>query len=101
MSIEEEIEGLFAQISEAKKAGRSAFDRFRDFRAVFLDTPEGKRVMYDIMEMGHVYKSSMRDSPHQTVFREGERNLALKIMITTHCEPKQPPDRQQSRKGES
>lgn len=70
---------------------RSDMDRFRDFRAVFMGNEQGKRVLRDILEWGHVWQSSMAPDPNQVMFSEGERNLALKIMAAVHNEPVERP----------
>jgi hypothetical protein len=54
--------------------------RIQDYRKVF-GSAEGKRVLYDVMKHGHMLDVSyVRGDPHETSFREGERNMALMIM---------------------
>ena len=74
---------------------RTKLDKYRDFRTVFLGSDEGRRVLYDILTFGHIYRSSaVRGDPHETYRREGERNIALKVLTTIHEEPKEQPTRQ-------
>lgn len=78
------------EISEAY----TEIDRYRDFRKVF-STPEGKRVLSQIMEMTHIYAPSVPEpevlggapNPNLTYFREGERNVGLRIIATMNAEP--------------
>lgn len=86
-----------AELGSSLGGLRTDMDRYREFRLVFLSTEAGKRVLHDILAWGHIYRSSKRPDPHDTSFREGERNLALKIMTAIHVEPQtERPQRQQS-----
>lgn len=72
--------------------GYDDIDRYRDFRAVFAgeSTPEqGRRVLQHILgpSLAHYWQSSMAADPHRTAFREGERNVALKILTILQTEP--------------
>ena len=59
----------------------------RDFSYVF-GTPEGKRVLAYICEIGYVNKPTFNPkSPEKTVLNEGSRVLALAILKHTHKEP--------------
>jgi len=51
-----------------------------DYNKVF-STPEGVRVLNDILEMTHLFKISYSlDGSNQSDFREGERNIGLKLV---------------------
>lgn len=59
----------------------------RDFREVLAKTARGQRVLYKILEWGHVYQPSfVHGDPHGTAFRDGERNLALRILAALNAE---------------
>ena len=91
------------ELGASQVSGRTALDRYRDFRQVFFETDTGKRVLNDILAWGHIWKSSIvRDKnlvadPYMTFKNEGERNLALLILTILHREPKLQPDKQQTR----
>ena len=74
---------------------RTKLDQYRDFKKVFLGSDDGRRVLHDILTFGHIYRSSaVRGDSHETYRREGERNIALKILTTIHQEPKEQPTKQ-------
>jgi hypothetical protein len=54
-------------------------DRYRDFIRVF-GTPEGKRVLSQILIWGRMNKSTFSPDPYTMALMAGERNLALKIV---------------------
>jgi hypothetical protein len=66
-------------------------DRYRDFRAVFLghSTPEqGNRVLWQIFEWTRMYQRvAAPGDPHETYFRDGERNIGLRILVTLTAPP--------------
>lgn len=69
-------------------------DRYRDFRALFLETDRGRRVLYELLSWGHVFRASApmaQFDPHKTLFHDGERSIALKIMATMNAEPMERP----------
>ena len=65
-------------------------DVYRDFRRVFLDTPEGERVLHQIFEWAGMYRSSAKRAgfdPHETLFHEGSRDLGLQLLSVMASEP--------------
>lgn len=63
------------QIDRAKKFAAVS----QDYKNVF-GTKQGERVLYDIMKGAHIIEPSyVKGDPHETSFREGERNMALRI----------------------
>ena len=54
-------------------------DRYRDFRKTF-GTPEGQRTLSQIITWGRVNRSVFDKEPTVMALKEGERNLALKIV---------------------
>ena len=54
-------------------------DRYRDFQKVF-GTVEGQRVLGQIAVWGRVLSSTYDENSNLANFKNGERNLALKIL---------------------
>ena len=73
-------------------------DRYSDFRKVFLETDQGRRVLRQILGWGHLLKSHLVMSrpidPYAILAAEGERNLALRIFSVMLVEPPERPDKQ-------
>jgi len=58
-----------------------------DYNFVF-GTPEGKRVLSDICDMGYVSKTTFNPQcPEKTNLNEGSRLLALAILNKIHKQP--------------
>ncbi len=71
-------------------ANYRAFDRHRDFQTVFVDSDAGRRVLYQIFEWTHLYRSSyVPGDACATHVREGERVAGLKIFATLNGQPKE------------
>lgn len=66
----EEDRAVLAKFEEAQKEA--------DLSAV-LETPAGRRVLWSILAAGGLFRSSYADRREDTYFREGERNLALRL----------------------
>ena len=48
---------------------------------VTFDTESGKQVLRDLLDFCHVFQSSyMPEAPMDTAFREGERNVGLRVL---------------------
>lgn len=62
-------------------------DRYRDFRRVFLETEQGRRVLYELLAWCGMFRPRRSFDTNETFFKEGERNIALKIMTTMNAEP--------------
>ena len=74
-----------------------AIDRYSDFREVFLETEQGRRVLKQILGWGSLLKVHPMKSPidpYMTERLEGQRNLALKIFAVMLVEPSKRPDKQ-------
>ncbi len=73
-------------------------DRYNDFRKVFLETDQGRRVFKQILGWGHLLKSHLVQprpiDPYSVMGAEGERNLALRIFAVMLVEPPKRPDKQ-------
>lgn len=65
-------------------------DRYHDFRKVFLETDEGRRVLKLILSWGHMLNSHAIGKPvdaNRILLSEGGRNLALRILAVMMVEP--------------
>lgn len=79
----------------AKAENYTAKERYHDFRRVF-GTPEGQRVMREVLSWCHMFKPSVFGNPidpHLVVLKEGERNIGLRLLSTYHNEPPERPER--------
>jgi hypothetical protein len=57
---------------------------------VFLGSPEGRRELYQVIEMTHLYAPSFdpaNPDPHLTHIHEGERNIGLYLMGILNADP--------------
>lgn len=90
-------EAFFAELSKSYNgADYTEIDRYRDFRELFLGSDRGKRVLWQLMGFGHMFRSTAALAGHETnkaFFHDGERNVALRIFNTVHVEPKARPTR--------
>lgn len=80
----------------------SAKDRYTDFRRVLMGSDEGKRVLGEILSWCHMFKPSVMGSPvdpNAVLVREGERNIALRLLTTITKEPPQLRDKQEVNNG--
>ena len=69
-------------------------DRYHDFRKIFMGTEEGKRVLREILSWGRLFQSSIMSKPidpYAMAVREGERNMALRLMTVVYNEPPERP----------
>jgi hypothetical protein len=74
-------------------------DRYHDFVRVF-GTDEGRRVLREILSWGRMFRPGTLGAPidpHLMAMREGERNMALRLLATLHSEPSQRPTRARSK----
>jgi len=65
-------------------------DLYHDFRRTFMGTDEGRRVLRQILDWGHMLKPGIAGNPidpYGMAVQNGERNLALKIFSAVHNEP--------------
>ena len=83
-------EAFFARLSKAKigRDGYGKLDRYRDFRRVFLSGPEGERVLWQIFEWCRLFAPTADlDNVNHSYFREGRRDIGLRIRATLNAEP--------------
>lgn len=50
-------------------------------------TESGKAVLHDLMKNCHVLGSAFSKDPHEAAFKEGSRNVVLKIMHMLDVDP--------------
>ncbi len=86
-------EAFLAELAAAHpgKSYDKSVDRYREFRRVFLETDQGRRVLYELLAWGGMFRPRRSFDTNETFFHEGERNIALKIMTTMNAEPKARP----------
>lgn len=78
-------------------------DRYQDFRAVFLGSEQGRRVLHEILRQCGVNKAVSPAGPvdpYQTHLKEGRRGAALTIMGIIHSEPEPQPVQQTRKRSE-
>jgi len=82
-------EALFADLARAHTGVvYNDADRYRDFRQVFLATVQGRRVLYEIFTWANLFRTVfIPGDPYATHYRDGERNIGLKILATLNAEP--------------
>ncbi|HBT3179491.1 TPA: hypothetical protein PIP00_001039 [Klebsiella pneumoniae] len=61
--------------------------REKDDIKFVMDSEQGRRVVWGLLEKGKVFAPCFAGDPHLTAFNEGQRNLALALFqrIMTHC----------------
>lgn len=75
-------------------SGYGPRERYRDFRAVFLDSPAGRRVLWQLFDWARVFApATVPGDPYATHFRDGERNIGLRVLAALNAEPPEPPIR--------
>jgi len=83
---------LFADLARARRiAGYDEDDRRRDFHAVFFGSDAGKRVLHEILAWSHLFASTfVPGDSHATHWREGGRDVGLRILAALNSEPPVP-----------
>lgn len=65
--------------------------KYEDFRALFMGSDQGRRVLREILAWGRMFKPAAIGTPvdpYAMAMREGERNMALRLLATVHTEPR-------------
>ncbi len=64
-----------------KRKRRAKFTESQRLTAVrgIMSVPEGRRWMWEVLEMCHVHHTSFTTNGLTTAFKEGERNVGLRI----------------------
>lgn len=69
------------------KRHQKQLDRIILYKAAF-GTEEGKKVLYDLMINHHMINPVMvKGDPYDTAFKEGERNVILRIISILKIDP--------------
>jgi hypothetical protein len=67
---------------------RKSLKKVADYHAVF-NTPQGRAVLYDLMETHNVLRSTYTKDSGEALFKEGERNVVLRILTLVKTDMKQ------------
>ncbi|HFS8111081.1 TPA: hypothetical protein ACLLGK_001291 [Enterobacter roggenkampii] len=61
--------------------------REKDDIKFVMDSEQGRRVIWSLLEKGQVFGTCFNVEPHITAFNEGQRNLALVLFqrVMAHC----------------
>ncbi|HFL1447900.1 TPA: hypothetical protein ACG1QI_004301 [Enterobacter kobei] len=61
--------------------------REKDDIKFVMDSEQGRRVVWGLLERGQVFGTCFNVDPNITAFNEGQRNLALVLFqrVMTHC----------------
>lgn len=83
---------LFADLAAARRGLASTdIDRRRDFRAVFLGSAAGRRVLYEILAWSRVFASTfVPGDAFATHWREGGRDVGLRILAVLDADRMSP-----------
>lgn len=82
-------EALFADLARAHTGvGYSDDERYRDFRQLFLGSDRGRKVLYEIFTWANMFRPAfVPGDAYATHYRDGERNIGLKILAVLNAEP--------------
>jgi hypothetical protein len=56
------------------------------YQSVF-NSDDGKKVLFDMMKVHHVFGSTFSKDPYETALKEGERNTVLRILSILQIDP--------------
>lgn len=74
---------------EKKKQAHRAIERTLSYQQTF-NTEHGRRVVYDLMKVCHMLSPSyVQGDAYQSAFREGERNVCLRILTALKISPEE------------
>lgn len=82
----------------------SAQDRYHDFRRVLMGSPEGQRVLNELISWGRLFRPTVMSQPidpYRMAVREGEQNYVRKLMAAVFQEPQEQPDRARRKHDQS
>jgi len=84
-----DIEGFLEDLRRAELGPRyTETDRWRDFRRVFLDTAEGRRVLNQVLAWCRLLDLSyVEGDVYETHVHEGARKVGLQIFTALNTEP--------------
>lgn len=70
----------------AKTRAQKIADTILAYKMLF-DSPEGQKVLYDLMKSCHVLTTVHSSDPYETAYKEGERSVVLRILRTLRTNP--------------
>lgn len=85
-----------------ERTAEGQMDRYRDYRAVFLGSEQGRRVLHDILANCGLNKATPpvgSIDPYLTHIRDGRRGAALEIIGAIYKEPAQKQPTTQTRRA--
>jgi hypothetical protein len=65
---------------------KKKLDQVASYQAVF-NSEEGKKVLYDMMKVHHIFGSTFSKDPYELALKEGERNTVLRILSILQIDP--------------
>ncbi len=77
-------------------------ERYHDFRRVFMETDEGRRVLREILSWGKLFQPGLMGNPidpYLMAVHKGEQNMALRLLATVYNEPPERATQTLSKKG--
>ena len=69
------------QVDKRKRTAGRRKANVRSAFAAFLSTTDGRNWMWDLLVKAHVFAPSFTTDPHLTAFNEGQRSVALDLML--------------------
>ena len=80
------------EIRACKDSGSYApMDRYSDFRAVFMQDEQGRRVLYEILSWCGMFRTPINDAgvldQGRLVVHAGMHNIGIRLLNTIHEEP--------------
>ena len=88
---------MFERVSQYE----TNLERYQDFKEVFFSTPQGEKVLREILGMGYILNDTTKFNKYgvdqaATLISTGERKLALAIHKIATVEPPPPPPAKQT-----
>lgn len=65
---------------------RKGYAKVVDYQAIF-NSPQGRAVLHDLMETHGMLRSNYTKDPSEALFKEGERNVVLRILTLLNTNP--------------
>ncbi len=65
---------------------KKKLDQVASYQALF-NSPDGKKVLYDLMQVHHVIGSTFSKDTNEMMLKEGERNAILRILNILKIDP--------------
>lgn len=74
-------------VSETARKKEILLQRDIDDIRFVMDSAQGRRVIWAVLEQGKVFSACFAGDPQVTAFNEGQRNLALALFqrVMAHC----------------